>query len=212
VRVNDTKERAPWGTALGLSTGALIGLLAGPAGLAAGAALGGAVGLGGDLAYSGFAGDFIRDVGRRLEPGMHAVCASVWEDWTIPIDVAVKPFGAVVFRQATDDVVVAQLRTDMQALKDEAAHVEDEIRLAKGDAKAKFEAERDKLRAKQAVQREELHKRAHALQERWDAQLKSIQEKTATSKAEAQARHKRHMEKLDRFAAMQKESFNQLFA
>jgi len=61
--------RGGWATALGLSTGALIGLLAGPVGVAVGAAIGGAAGLGEDLAYSGFAGDFVQDVAARLLPG-----------------------------------------------------------------------------------------------------------------------------------------------
>ena len=34
--------------------------------------------------------------------GGHAVVASVWEDWTVPVDVAVKPFAVgTVFRQST---------------------------------------------------------------------------------------------------------------
>src|SRR5271165_1480308 len=103
ITIKDKEHiRGPWGTLLGLSTGALIGLLAGPIGAAVGAAVGGAAGLGGDLAYSGVAG--------RLQPGGHAVVASVWEDWTVPVDVAVGAFaGSAVFRQSTDDVVVAQV-------------------------------------------------------------------------------------------------------
>jgi hypothetical protein len=81
-------------------------------------------GLDADLAYSGFSGDFVRKVSDRLKPGMHAVCASVWEDWTVLVDVAVAPFGAVVFRQATDDMVIAQIRADMKALEEEAVYVE----------------------------------------------------------------------------------------
>src|SRR5262245_60581701 len=66
------------GTLLGMSTGALVGLLAGPVGAAAGAAVTGAAALGaggliGDLAYSGFSGDFIRRAGERLTPGKSAV-------------------------------------------------------------------------------------------------------------------------------------------
>jgi uncharacterized membrane protein len=212
VSVQDPQDRTPLGTVLGISMGALIGLLAGPGGMLAGAAVGGTAGFVGDLAYSGFAGDFVRDVSDRLKPGMHAVCASVWEDWTVPIDVAVSPFGAVVLRQATDDVAVAQIRADMQALKEEAAHIKSEISKAQGDVKTQFEAKREELRLKQAAQRERLQKRAQALQERWEAQLASIQQKTTTAKAEAKVRHQHHIDQLDRFAAMQKESFKQLFA
>ena len=109
VDIKDTRRRnGPWGTALGLSTGALIGLLAGPVGAAVGATIGGAAGLGGDLAYSGFQGDFVHEVSSRLEPGTYAVCASISEDWTEPVDAAIRPLGGTILRQATDDLVVAQ--------------------------------------------------------------------------------------------------------
>lgn len=213
VSIKDTRHLdGGWGTLLGLSTGALVGLLGGPVGLAVGAAVGGAAGLGADLAYSGFAGDFVNDVATRLQPGSHAVVASVWEDWTVPVDVAVAPYGAIVFRQATDDVVMAQIRAEMQALKEEQAHVEAEIAKATGDAKAKLEAKRTELRAKQAGQRERLQKRAKKLEESWDAKIASLKKKTAEAKAAAKTRHEEHMQKLSRFAALQKESFRELFA
>lgn len=55
------------------------------------------------------------------------VCAGLWEDRTVPVDVAVAPYGAVVFRQATDDVVAAQINADWRATKDELDHLESEI-------------------------------------------------------------------------------------
>ena len=213
MEIKDTRHlRGAWGTVLGLSTGALIGLLAGPVGVAVGATIGGAAGLGGDLAYSGFAGDFVHDVSARLQPGGYAVCASVWEDWMAPIDVAVSPFGATVFRQATDDVVVAQIRAEMQALGEERAHLEAEIAHATGQAKGKLEARRAELRAKQAAQRDRLQKRASKLEESWEAKIASIKEKAASAKAEVKSRHQQHVEKLARFAAAQRDAFHQLFA
>lgn len=211
--IQDTRHlHAPWATILGMSTGALVGLLGGPVGMAIGAAVGGAAGLGGDLAYSGFAGDFVRDVSARLAPGGYAVVASVWEDWTVPVDTALAPLGAVVLRQATDDVVIAQVRSEMQALKEEQQHLEGEIAKAAGDAKAKLEARRAELRAKQTAEREKLHARANKLEESWRAKLESIKQKTAAAKSEAKTRHEQHLEKLSHFAALQKESFRQLFA
>jgi uncharacterized membrane protein len=204
--------QVPWGTALGISSGALIGLLAGPAGAAIGAAIGGTLGLGGDVAYSGFSGDFVFDVGKRLQPGTYAVCASVWEDWTVPVDTAVVPLGGVVLRQSTDDAVSAQIRAEEQGLRDEWSHFEAEVAKAKGEAKAKLEAKRDSLRAKQAASREKLRARAASLQQGWDARLANIDSKLASARADAQARHRRHHEQLERLAAQERDSFKQLFA
>ena len=213
VTIQDTRHlHVPWATVLGVSTGALIGLLAGPVGAAIGAAVGGAAGLGGDLAYSGFAGDFVRDVASKLQAGGFAVVASVWEDWSVPIDTAVTPLGAVVFRQATDDVVTAQIRAEMASLKEEQAHLEAEIGHATGEAKAKLEAKNSELRAKQTAQRERLRARADKLEESLQVKISSIKQKSGAAKAEAKTRHEQHMEKLSRFAATQKASFRELFA
>jgi uncharacterized membrane protein len=212
VDVKDTRNQGPWGTALGLSTGALIGLLAGPVGAAVGAAIGGAAGLGGDLAYSGFRGDFVRDVTSRLEPGTYAVCASISEDWTEPVDTAMRPLGGTILRQGTDDLVVAQIRAEMQALTDEMAELEAEIARSTDDAKNKLLAKRDELREKQAAQRERLEQRARELEANWDAKLASIEEKARSAKADARARHAQHRDRLERFVAMQKQSFQELFS
>lgn len=213
VDVKDTRHRnGPWGTVLGLSTGALIGLIGGPVGAAVGAAIGGAAGLGGDIAYSGFQGDFVHDVSSRLEPNSFAVCASIWEDWMEPVNVAVRPYGATILRQSTEDLIIAQIRAEMQSLEDEMAHIEAEIARSRDDEKANLVAKREALRSKQKAQRERLEKRARELQVNWDAKIASIKEKARSAKADAKARHELHMQKLDRFAALQKQSFHELFS
>ena len=213
VTVKDTRHlHVPWGTVLGMSTGALLGLVGGPVGVAVGVAIGGSVGLTGDLAYTGYTGEFVYDFVSRLQPGSYAVCASVWEDWTVPVDVAVAPWSAVVMRQATEEVVANQLRADDQALKDEWAHFEVEVAQAKSDAKAKLEAQREALRAKQAAQRDRLRARATKLQGSWDAKIASVKHKISVANAEAKARHQHHAEKLARFSAEQKQAFRELFS
>ena len=204
--------RAPWAAAIGVTTGALLGLLAGPIGSAAGAAIGGAAGLGGGLTYSGFAGDFVYDVAAKLQPGSYAVCASIWEDWTVPLDTAVAPYGGVVFRQATDDVVAAQIRADWQATKEDLAHLDGEIGQAVGDQKTKLLAKRDELRKTQAALRERLDRRVRELQESWDAKIASTKAKAEAAKAQAKARHQQHADKLSRFAAAQRQAFHDFFA
>jgi uncharacterized membrane protein len=208
---HDLRRRGPWATALGMSTGALIGLLGGPVGAAVGAVVGGSVALGGELAYSGFAGEFVHDVTAQLQPGGYAVCASVYEDWTVPVDTATAPFGVVVFRQATDDVVLAQMRAGWEAIKADQAHLEVEIQQAVGEQKARLEAKREELRTKEAAQRKKLHARATKLKETWDAEIASIEAKAEHAEADAKARHEQHVQKLSRFAAEQKKAFTDLF-
>ena len=130
----------------------------------------------------------------------------------MPIDAAAASAGGVVFRQATDDVVIAQIRAEMQSLDEEMAHVGAEIARSRDDAKAKLEARRAELQAKQRAERARLKERASQLQASWEAKLASIRQKTAAAKADAKVRHEQHMEKLSRFAERQRESFRQLFA
>jgi uncharacterized membrane protein len=208
---NVHRHAGPWRTLLGLSSGALVGLLGGPVGAAVGAAIGGAAGLGGDLAVHGFTGDFVAEVAKRLEPGKYAVCATVWEDWAEDVDGAVAPFGAVVFRVATDDVVVARIAAEMQAMKEEQDQLAAEIQSATGDAKKKIEARRDELRAKHDAERERLQARAEKLQARWKAELASIDAKMSKARAEAKARHQRHRDKLSSFTERERESLRIVF-
>jgi uncharacterized membrane protein len=204
--------RGAIGALLGASTGALVGLLAGPTGAAAGAVLGGAGGAATDLAYTGFVGEFVRNVAASMQPGTYAVCASVWEDWTVPIDTAVAPFGAVVFRQAMDDVVTAQMKADWQAATNDLAQAEAALSHAVDEERTKLVVKRDELRELQAARRERLQQRVRDLQEGWDAEVASIEDKARVAHAEAKRRHEEHVMKLTRFVAAQKQALHDLFA
>ena len=205
-------RRGAWGTALGTGLGALVGLLGGPAGVVVGAAVGASFGAVSDLTYTGFPGDFVYDVSNTLANGSFAVIASVWEDWMTPVDVAVAPYGATVLRQSTDDISAAQIAAEDQALKNEWSSFEAEVASAKGDAKVKLEAHRDNLRAKQQAARAKMRARATAMQDSWKAKIASIEDKAKRAKAGAQTRHQLHRDKLAKFAAEQKTSFDELFS
>lgn len=225
----EQRLRAPRIAALTASTGALLGLLGGPIALAAGATAGAAAGaaavgaavggtagaaasISGDLSYSGFVGEFLQSIAASLQPGSYAVLASVAEDWTVPIDTAVAPWGAVVFRQATDSVVMAQIKAEWQSMNDELDHIEAEIDSAVGGEKAKLMAMRDELRVKHAAERDKLEARARALQASWDAKIADMEAKVEVAGARAAARHAEHARKLSEFAAVQKKAFHDLLA
>jgi uncharacterized membrane protein len=226
---DEHRLRAPRAAALAVSTGALLGLLGGPIALAAGATagaaagaaaagaavggtVGGAAAIGGDLTYSGFAGEFVRTVAASLQPGSYAVLASVSEDWTVPVDSAIAPYGTVVFRQATDDVIVAQIKADWQSMNDELDDIEAEIDKAVGDEQSRLMAKRDELCMKQKAEREKVEARARKLQESWDAKIANVKAKADMAEARAAARHAEHARKLSQFAAAQKKALHDLFA
>ena len=97
-------------------------------------------------------------------------------------------------------------------MKEEAQHLDAEIFKADREERAKLEAKRNELHREDGRAEERLHQRAAKLQERWDAGIASIKEKTAKAKAEAKTRHEQHAEKLSRFAKAEKAAFHNLFA
>jgi uncharacterized membrane protein len=210
VKLEDKNDdTVGWGTLLGLSTGTLIGLLAGPVGL--GAAIGGSVGLAGDAVYTGFSSDFIQRVGERLQPGASAVIASAFEDWTTPVDMETAQLGGKVFRESSSDVASAQLKSDMRGIEDELSHVRTEIQRSSAETKQKLEAKRTELEARAANARKRAEDRAKQMEQRVDDEIASIKQKLATSRGEARERHQRHMEKLSQFNARQKQAFEEMF-
>ncbi len=140
------------------------------------------------------------------------VCANVWEDSAVPVDVAVAPFEASIFRQATEHLVVAQIRAELRALNDEQQRFEAERARSSGSPSARSDAKSTKVGAKEVAQRERLRQRANGLQQAWEARMTSIRQKAALAKGEAKARHQQHLEELARLAATQEAIFNELFA
>lgn len=95
----ETKDRAPWGTAVGTTAGALIGLIAGAPGAALGAALGATSGLTGDVVMAALDSDFVDSVTQEMRPGMTAIVVEADEKSTRPVDDIVSLRGGHVHRQ-----------------------------------------------------------------------------------------------------------------
>jgi uncharacterized membrane protein len=212
VSTKSSETNEGLGTAFAVSMGALVGMLAGPVGAAAGATIGATGGLMGEAAYSGFAADFLQQVSTRLSPGKSAVCASVWEDWTVPIDSVATASGGEVVRQSTEEVATAHLKSEMQAIKDDQSHAKEAIARAAGEAKASMQSQVEAMKARQNERIAQMKMRADEMQRSWDEKIAAIQAKAANSEAEAKKYHELHREKLARFAATQKASFKELFA
>jgi uncharacterized membrane protein len=109
----DSKETHPaLATAVGVGLGALLGLLAGPAGAAIGAAGGAAIG----AATGGVVGattDLVRAEERDqagfetrfvLGPGQSAVIGDVSEDSTLPINSRMRSLGGIVHRRSRSEI------------------------------------------------------------------------------------------------------------
>jgi uncharacterized membrane protein len=121
INVKQEDDDGPVGTAVGLLTGSLIGILSGPAGLAVGASLGGLTGFLCDLDRSGVGATFLDDVSKTLTSGKAAVVAEVEEGWTTPVDTRVQKLGGTVFRRSRSEVVEDQLVRESAAFEADPA-------------------------------------------------------------------------------------------
>jgi uncharacterized membrane protein len=104
VSLLESKDRNLLGTAVGTTTGALIGLLGGAPGLAVGALLGATTGLSADAVMAAVDTDFVDDVTRDLRPGMTAIIVEANEGSTHTVDDIVAVGGGHVYRQEAAQV------------------------------------------------------------------------------------------------------------
>jgi uncharacterized membrane protein/sporulation protein YlmC with PRC-barrel domain len=116
VEVKQAGDMGPVGTAVGMLTGSLIGLIGGPVGMAIGAYAGSVGGMVYDLGNAGVGEDFLADVEKSLLPGKSAVVAEVWEEWTMPVDARMEALGGVTFRRTRSEVQEDQIERDVAAL------------------------------------------------------------------------------------------------
>jgi uncharacterized membrane protein len=218
VSVKQSADQGPLGTAVGMLTGSVTGLLAGEAGAAAGLALGGLAGplgaavgfsLGGltglivDLSHSGVNVDFVDEVSRVLIPSKAAVLAEVEETWQTPVDTRLGKLGGVVFRRLRSEVVEDQLARESAAFEAELQQLEDELAQAAAEdkaelqkqiaaAKQKLEATRAQAEARQQQLKSEMNAKIAALREQMkqasDRRKAQIEKRSAEVKADYAAR------------------------
>lgn len=176
VRMKQTADEGPIGTALGMLAGSMVGLLAGPVGLAVGASLGGLTGLISDLNKSGIDVQFVDDVSKALSPGMAAVLADVEETWTAPVDARVGKLGGMVFRRLRSEVVENQLAREAAAFKAEVKQLKEELAQAHAENKAAIQTQIDDAKKKAKVMQDQAKARIDQANREADAKITALQE------------------------------------
>ncbi len=188
VTVKEAADQGPLGTAVGLMTGSLIGLIGGPVGVAIGAYAGTLGGIVYDLATVGIGDDFLAEVGGRLQPGKTAVVAEVEEEWVMPVDTRMEAAGGVIFRRGLGEVQDALIERDTNALKAEITNLRAEYARATGEAKVKLQAKLDAAKAKLQATHDRAKAALEASRKKMDAKIKSLQGQVANAKSDAKAR------------------------
>ena len=196
VAVKQEGDAGPVGTAVGLLTGSLIGLIGGPVGVAIGAYAGTVGGLFYDMGHLSVGEDFLAEVEKSLLPGKAAVVAEVWEEWTTPVDSRMEALGGVVFRRTSDDVLDAQIERDAAALDADLTELEAERDRETGEARAKLQAKVDAAKGRLKTSQDAIQARIEANQKETDAKIKSLQEQAAKESGERKAKREARIAEL----------------
>ena len=196
LTVKQEGDMGPVGTAVGLLTGSLLGLLGGPVGVVIGAGAGTYGGMLYDLAELGVGEDYLYEVGKSLLPGKAAVVAEVWENWMLPVDTKMESLGGVVFRTPRIDVVDEQIEKDNAALDADLAELEAEFEQANAEAKKKLQLRIDATKAKLQASQNAMQARLESSQQETKAKMQSLQEQAAKAHGERKAKLEKRIAEL----------------
>ena len=193
VAMKQSADEGPLGTALGMLTGSMVGLLAGPVGLAAGASLGGLTGLLFDLNKLGIDVHFVDDVSTALSPGKAAVLADVDESWTAPIDARVEKLGGMVFRRHRFEVVEDQLARESAVFQAEVKQLKEELAEAHAENKAAIQAQIDDAKKKAQVMQDQAKARIDQAKSEADAKITALQGQLKQASDRQKAKIEKHI-------------------
>lgn len=196
VTVKDEVDEGPIGTALGMLTGSLVGIFAGPEGVVLGAALGGMMGATADLINLGVGVDFVDDVSDQLAPGKVAVVAEIDEYWTTPVDTRMEDLGGTVIRRNRVDVEDEQIERDIAAMEVEYQELKAELKGTNEENKAKLKAKVDASKAKLEAAGDRAKTKLDAVEAEGKAKIKAVEKQIADAKAEKKAKLEERKAKL----------------
>jgi uncharacterized membrane protein len=196
VSVKEEADEGPIGAAVGMMTGALIGMIGGPQTMALGAASGTVFGSMFDLNNLGVGLDYMQEVGEQLEPGKVAVVAEIDEEWVTPVDSRMESLGGTVIRRERIDVEDAQIERDIAAAEAELVAMKEEYSQAVGEAKEKMKAKVDKAEAKLSAAKERAKAKAEAAEQETKAKLQSFEDRMAAASAETKAKFHQRVAKI----------------
>ena len=188
VEIRQEADPGPVGTAVGLLTGSLLGILGGPAGLAVGASIGGLAGLVFDVNKSGVDVTFLDDVSKALTSGKFAVLAEIEESWTTPVDTRLHKLDGIVFRRLRGEVVADQLMRESAAFEADLKALNDDLKLAAAENRAAIQKDIDTMKKQIKVVQDQAKARLDQTKAETNAKVKALQDQAKAATGMAKAR------------------------
>ncbi|WP_407156270.1 DUF1269 domain-containing protein [Bradyrhizobium sp. STM 3557] len=212
IAVKQAADQGPVGTAVGLVTGSLIGLLGGPAGVAIGASLGSFGGLIFDLDASGIGVTFLDEVSNALSPGKAAVLAEIEEAWTTPVDTRLHKLGGTVFRRLRSEVVEDQLVRESAAFEANLKTLQEDLKHADAETRAAIQKDIQQVKLQIQTLQEQAKKRLDQAKAETDARLQSLKDQTQQASDRAKRRIDKRMTEVKADFEMRSKKLNQAWS
>jgi len=181
-------DEGPIGTATGLLTGSLIGLLGGPVGLAIGAVTGMTAGLIFDVSTDDINTTFVDEVSNALTKGKTAVIAEIDETWTVPVDTKLEALNAMVFRRLRDEVAEDQLARESEAIAADYRNLQEELKEAREEDKAAIKSAIAKLQDKAHATDELAKRKLNETRGQLDARVNTMKEQMKNAREKRKAK------------------------
>lgn len=193
IELKQAADEGPVGTAVGLLTGSLMGLLGGPAGMALGASLGGLAGLIFDANKSGVDVAFLDDVSNSLTGGKFAVVAEIDESWTAPVDTCLHKLGGVLFRRLRGEVVEDQIARESAAFEADLKALNDELKQAAAESRVAIQKDIERVKMQIKATHDRARARLDQAKAETEARVKALQDQAEAATGMAKARIERRI-------------------
>jgi len=188
LHLNTAADQGPIGTATGLFTGSLLGLIGGPVGLVLGGAAGAMAGLIFDVSDDDINTTFVDEVSNALRKGKTAVIAEIDETWTVPVDTRLDGLNAMVFRRLRDEVAEDQLARESEAIAEEYKNLKEELKEAREEDKAAIKSAIAKLQKKAQATDELAKRKLNETKGQLDAKVNTMREQMKDAREKRKAK------------------------
>ena len=188
ISIKQAVDDGPVGTAVGLLSGSLIGILGGPVGMAVGASLGGLAGLIFDTDKSGVDVTFLDDVSNSLTDGKVAVLAEIEESWTAPVDTRLHRLGAIVFRRLRGEVVEDQLTRESAAFEAELKALNDDLEQGAAENRAAIQKDIERVEKQLKATQDQAKAGLDQAKAETEARVKALQDQAKAAHGRSKAR------------------------
>lgn len=196
LHLNTAADEGPVGTATGLFTGSLIGLLGGPIGMALGAVTGTVAGMIFDISSNDINTTFVDEVSKALTNGTTAVIAEVDEEWTVPVDTKLEALNGIVFRRLKYEVAEDQLTRESEAISAEFKSLKKELKEAREEDKAAIESAIAKLQNKARATNELLKRKLNESKSQLEAKITTMEQQLKDAKERRKAKIQKRVNEL----------------